>query len=209
VKQSRRSKSLIPESPKPGRSDSAEIVDAIVGAAVALGDPEVSMNTIAERAGVGIASVYRYFPTKDALYTEVARRLQTAFLPQLRATLIREDLDLRAVIRVCCHHAVSPGLSIALRQRLNLDLPASWIQQNAVTVFSEAMAEIARWIRTRYPSAPANVEQRLFIAFSAMRGIMLMARMFPDAAPTDEELLDHMVEGTLLHLGLQHLADPK
>src|SRR3981081_1744141 len=36
-------------------------------------DPEVSLNTIAKRAGVGAGTLYRHFPTREALILAVYR----------------------------------------------------------------------------------------------------------------------------------------
>jgi len=40
----------------------------------------VSVNAIAACAGVGGASIYRYFPNKHAIHAEIARRLRRDFL---------------------------------------------------------------------------------------------------------------------------------
>ena len=39
-----------PPGPSPSRRDSSEIVEAVVAAALAIGDPQTSVNTIAARA---------------------------------------------------------------------------------------------------------------------------------------------------------------
>lgn len=46
---------------------------AVIAAAVELG-PDTPLVLIAERAGVGIASLHRYFPTTAALFAEVSAR---------------------------------------------------------------------------------------------------------------------------------------
>ncbi|MFL1438462.1 TetR/AcrR family transcriptional regulator, partial [Nocardiopsis protaetiae] len=56
--------------PRPRRADGARNFDAIVNAAreVFLADgTDVPLETVAERAGVGIATLYRSFPTREAL----------------------------------------------------------------------------------------------------------------------------------------------
>lgn len=199
----RRGVSAPPSLPKPKRSESLAIVDAIVDAALDLGDPDVSMNSIAERAGVGIASLYRYFPTKDALFTEVSRRLQAAFLPRLRAILAVEGVPLRETVRALCVEAVSPSLTPAMRKRLNIDLPAAWTQANAANIFSVAITEIADWLRRRYPNAPADLDARVFVAFSAARGVMVMSKIHPSLAPDEATLLERMVDGSMAYLGLE------
>ena len=66
---------------------SRETVDSLVEACTRL-LPEVgyagtTTNHIAERAGVGIASLYEYFPGKDAIVAQVAERLVKRVLARL------------------------------------------------------------------------------------------------------------------------------
>lgn len=62
----------------PSQSRSIATVDAILSAAaqvlIHIGYRNVSTNKIAERAGVGIGSLYEYFPGKEAIFAEVRRR---------------------------------------------------------------------------------------------------------------------------------------
>src|SRR5256886_8735720 len=43
-------------------------------AAFSQGGPEASLEAVARRAGVGIGTLYRHFPTREALYEAVYRR---------------------------------------------------------------------------------------------------------------------------------------
>jgi AcrR family transcriptional regulator len=74
-----------PNPSSPGRSDARRNRQRLIAAAAAAfasGDPAVSMNSIARRAGVGSGTLYRHFPTRDDLVEEVYRdqlqQLQTA-----------------------------------------------------------------------------------------------------------------------------------
>ena len=77
----RRAGRLVPASPPRGRPRSEKAHKAILDAAAELllarGLSAVSMDAVAERAGVSKATIYRWWPTKetlalDALYTEWA-----------------------------------------------------------------------------------------------------------------------------------------
>src|ERR1700742_4699454 len=67
----------------------------------ALHGPEAQMDEIAAHAGVGIGTVYRHFPTKEALLTEMVRERFQEFAEIARsAEGIADPLDaLRTVIR--------------------------------------------------------------------------------------------------------------
>lgn len=63
---------------RPLQSRSRQTVEAILEAAAQVleshGPERATTNRIAERAGVSIGTLYQYFPNKEALYAELARR---------------------------------------------------------------------------------------------------------------------------------------
>lgn len=194
--------------PSPSRSDSIEIVEAIVAAALAIGDPGASVNLIAERAGVGVASLYRYFPTKAAIYAEISRRLQRDFVVQIREVLARPGLTVEGAVEACCRLVVIvPGVSPALRRALNLMLPASWSQDNANTVFVTVIDMMTRWLEAHVGAPPPELAGRVFAAIAAARGMVMLSRIMPEVAPPDEELVTMMVRGTLAYLELTDQVD--
>jgi AcrR family transcriptional regulator len=71
-------KNLLKPRRKPSQERSRETVEAIVEAAAQVferhGYSAGTTNRIAERAGVSIGSLYQYFPNKDAIVMELARR---------------------------------------------------------------------------------------------------------------------------------------
>lgn len=188
--------------PAPNRRDSAEIVEAIISAALRLGDPDLSLSALAEHAGVGLASLHRYFPTKAAVYAEVSRRLQSDFLARVRAVLESPTLSLDEAIAACCRLAVEvPGATPALRRALNL-LPPSFSQENANAVFTSVVEELTRWLSSRLSAPPPDLKSRVFVAFAAGRGVVMVSRLIPELAPPDEVLIEHMVRGTRVYLQL-------
>ncbi|HXJ20488.1 MAG TPA: TetR/AcrR family transcriptional regulator [Polyangia bacterium] len=105
---------------KPQQTRSREVVEAVLQATTYLllrgGYEALTTNRIAERAGVNIASLYRYFPNKEAIVAELMRR----HIARTRAAVVpaasRHDIDdlsarVRAVIEVvAAEHAVEPRL---------------------------------------------------------------------------------------------------
>jgi AcrR family transcriptional regulator len=72
------------------RADARRNRERILTAARELfaGDPpEVQMDDLARRAGVGVGTVYRHFPDKEALMGELVRERFELFNTQLRAAL--------------------------------------------------------------------------------------------------------------------------
>src|ERR1700751_2918754 len=59
------------------RADAQRNRERVLEAAKAVfsaGGPEASLEAVARRAGVGIGTLYRHFPTREALYEAVYRR---------------------------------------------------------------------------------------------------------------------------------------
>jgi AcrR family transcriptional regulator len=78
---------------RPVQDRSRETFEALVTAATGLlaarGYAGTTTNHIAERAGVNIASLYEYFPGKDAIVAQVAERLVQRVLARLAEGLPR------------------------------------------------------------------------------------------------------------------------
>lgn len=71
----------------PRQARSQATFDAVVEACARLlgemGYQAVTTNHVAERAGVAIASLYEYFPNKDAIVAQVAERLMSRVMSEL------------------------------------------------------------------------------------------------------------------------------
>ncbi len=184
--------------PNPSRKDSREIVEAIITATIELASPHVTTTAIAKRAGVGIASLYRYFPNRGAIFAEISRRLLQKFLHQLNAIIDKPDLELAEFIREICKIAVDgPGVSNQLRQALNVMVPFSWSKDNADQAYRRAIELITSWFQSRVAAPPSDLFERVFVAFSAIRGVISMSMIYPDLAPDNEKLKAILAEAIL------------
>ena len=81
---------------RPMRADARRNRERILVAARELfaGDPpEVQMDDLARRAGVGVGTVYRHFPDKEALMGELVRERFELFNAQLRTALADTETE--------------------------------------------------------------------------------------------------------------------
>ncbi|HEY1945013.1 MAG TPA: TetR/AcrR family transcriptional regulator [Roseiarcus sp.] len=87
-------------------------------AVFSVGGPEASLEAVARRAGVGIGTLYRHFPTREALFEAVYRReveQLTEFAEQLKADNVPPTDALRRWLRSNVEFvATKKGMSAAL-----------------------------------------------------------------------------------------------
>lgn len=82
------------ESERPLRSDARRNRERILCAAraeFAERGSEAQMDDVARRAGVGLGTVYRHYPTKEALQVELVREKLGLFVAEARVALQRVD----------------------------------------------------------------------------------------------------------------------
>jgi AcrR family transcriptional regulator len=81
---------------RPMRADARRNHASILAAArelFASEDPDVQIDDVARRAGVGVGTVYRHFPDKDALMGELVRERFEIFNERLREALADTGAD--------------------------------------------------------------------------------------------------------------------
>ncbi|RUO95121.1 TetR/AcrR family transcriptional regulator [Corallococcus sp. AB018] len=125
----------------PTQERSRATVDALVQATADIlvrdGYAKLTTNRIAERAGVNVASLYQFFPGKEALVVEVSRRHvkeQRAAAREVLSTRkfkTLEDLIRTLVALGFAAHAVNPKLHHALTEELPSRPPRKWGPEDA------------------------------------------------------------------------------
>jgi AcrR family transcriptional regulator len=130
-----------PVDPQPARKPRADaqrnrelLVDA-AKAAFADAGPDVSLEEIARRAGVGIGTLYRHFPTRDAIVEAVYRR-EVAQLADAATRLLSER---------------PPGVALHEWMRLFVDYIAT------KKVIASALGSIAGGASELYASSSARI----------------------------------------------------
>ncbi|MEM6294013.1 MAG: helix-turn-helix domain-containing protein [Myxococcota bacterium] len=179
-----------PDRPAPRNAQSAAIVDATLTAATELG-PSASIEAIAKRAGVGAASVYRYFPNKAALFAEVGRRIHLRMKDEVVALSHTSDFEdgLTRIVRA----GIEVNLfSQDIRRHLHEDVPWAWVDETARATTEEIVVAMTDAVeRTAAVSVDrATLERRVVVAISTVRGAALSALRFPQLGSTEELLPD-------------------
>jgi AcrR family transcriptional regulator len=116
------------------------LVDA-AKAAFADAGPDISLDEIARRAGVGIGTLYRHFPTRDAIVEAVYRR-EVAQLADAATRLLS---------------ALSPGAALHEWMRLFVDYIAT------KKVIASALGSIAGGVSELYASSGARITDAMSV----------------------------------------------
>ncbi|MCM5682224.1 TetR/AcrR family transcriptional regulator [Schlegelella sp. S2-27] len=146
---------LRPQPPRkqPAQERSRHTVDAILEAATRVFDHEgagATTNRIAEVAGVGIGSLYQYFPNKQALLTALHERhldeVADAVLDALDGAAVPlRDTIARLVQRSLAVHRHRP----ALQRMLHLELPQLAQHDSASPAKQRVAQQVHRWLESR------------------------------------------------------------
>jgi AcrR family transcriptional regulator len=113
------------EAARPLRADARRNRDALLVAAAAQfaeRGVEAPLEEIARHAGVGIGTLYRHFPTRDALIADVYRRevdLLCGGVDELLATLPADEALAEWMRRFVGYVATKRGLAVALKSMVN------------------------------------------------------------------------------------------
>jgi len=153
--------------------------DAIVEAAAHLlaarGWQASTTNHIAQRAGVSIGSLYKYFPNKASILAEVARRRIDAEVIALGATLEAHAEDPRGmpaamVAATADRYAANAALDTALMEQLGAIEVAAFLRDaeaGVVRVTERYLMHHRRQLRTGPGAA--------FVAVHTLRGVLVAA----------------------------------
>lgn len=159
--------------------------EAIVAAATKIlgedGMKSFTTNHIAERAGVGIASVYRYFADKRAIIAEIDRRNRRANAETTVAAFAAFENDFAAAIRAALRSFLeTDGARGKTRRTLMTEVPLAWVAANAAQSFELQVAAASAALRRLRPDLPPDlVRLRLYLALHAVAGVAVGTLVFP------------------------------
>ncbi len=183
--------------PRPLRADARRNRDRLLVAAVqafAEDGPDVTLDAVAKRAGVGIGTLYRHFPTREAL-VEASYRNELARLCDAAGELLAElppDRALRAWMdRFVDYMTAKRGMAEALRLVIaSGGNPFAESRDRMVAALGELLRAGVEVGAVRSDIAPGDV-------LSGLSGITLAA-----GDPSQRELAGRLLD--LLTDGLRH-----
>jgi AcrR family transcriptional regulator len=195
----------------PRQARSKDTVNSIVTAATRVlvrdGYERANVNAIADLAGVGIGSLYQYFPSKEALVAEVIKRhadkmlevfqqdlAELAFLPMPEAC--------RGIVRrAIAAYSVDP----ALRRVINRDMPGHGAFSRSRD-FDQMLAELLRgYLAFQHTIVrPKNLDLAVKILTSAVEAVIVRVVADDPTLLGPEELVDEL---TRLILGYVMSSD--
>jgi AcrR family transcriptional regulator len=139
----------------PRQERSRATVEAILEAATDIlirqGAVRLTTNRIAERAGVNIASLYQYFPGKQAIIAELRRR---------------HGAERRAAVRQALIARRGDGLEATLRALVSMGVAVHAVNPELERVFSEELPQL-RYADIAAADAPLFDECRAWLTRSA------------------------------------------
>ena len=123
------------------RRNRERILDAARAVFAELGG-EAQMDTIAARAGVGVGTVYRHFPTKDALLAQMVEQRFVVFADwAAEAEAVEEPWEaFSGYLRRCLEHCASDlGTQYALMAVSGADLAAAAAERTGLSAATERL----------------------------------------------------------------------
>ncbi|MET8842239.1 helix-turn-helix domain-containing protein [Streptomyces rubiginosohelvolus] len=187
-----------PATPDPGpealRADARENRERILRAAreaYALHGIDVPISAIARRAGVGVATLYRRFPTRTSLITEAFTEQLTACAGALDEAL--EDPDpwrgfCTVLRKVCAMQAADRGFTHAFLARFPGDTAYAGERDRA----EEGLALLVRRAKEAGALRPDFDVSDVVLALLANNGVANGAG--PEAAAASRRLVDYLLE---------------
>lgn len=182
------------------RADSERNREKLLAAArevFSAGGPDASLEAVARAAGVGIGTLYRHFPTREALFQAVYRR-EIDQLVELAAALAAQEEPFEALRR--WFHA-NVGMVATKKGMLTALAPAAG---SSTELFADSIARLIRCVTELMAAAIAAGQIRDDIApEDVMRAVigMCYTRDQPGWQETVIRLVDVFLDGLRMRSG--------
>jgi AcrR family transcriptional regulator len=194
----------------PRQDRSRETVDVILEATARVlkevGYDRASTNRIAEVAGVSVGSLYRYFPSKEALVAELCDRHISAMLALCETKILElgeapMDVAAREIVSAILHsHAVDPKLHRILIQQV----PRVGKLKNVDSMNGRVAVLVRAYLEARRDEVrPKNLDLAVFMLVHAVEAVCHAA-----VIERSEHLRDGELHEELAALVLRYLEMP-
>ena len=164
----RQSTATAPTSPEPAparelradaRRNRERILESARMAFAELG-AEAQMDDVARHAGVGVGTVYRHFPNKEALLTELVRQKFVLFAQRAHDALEAEGDPFELLSELMRQNALTAAEDAGIRYAIANSTEQHWTQapaeQQALILATEQLIQRARDAGTIRPDITAN-----------------------------------------------------
>ncbi|MCB9608297.1 MAG: TetR/AcrR family transcriptional regulator [Polyangiaceae bacterium] len=135
----------------------------------------IRMNVLARLAGVSVGSVYHYFPNRQAIIAELARRLEGRGLELAGAAIgsVGQGSTLEAVRAMVKLLGSSQLGDRAMRRSLLRDVPASWIEEESKAVDETVQGALIELLRGRPDEIDGDeLPLKTFIIYHAVESVI-------------------------------------
>lgn len=201
---------------RPRQSRSRSVVEAILIAAVegvTRGESEDSLTVqqVAERAGIGIGSLYDYFRDRQSLMAGMAAKVTEDNLVAFEALLARTTtMALRESVELVVDHAFAtyakdprfPRAVLRIAHNIGL-MPTLAASQ---TAFARALADM---LRQRSDVRVTDVDTSAYVLTNAIMGVMHTLVWSDEPAIARDVLRDRVVDVCVDHLALRETVTPR
>ncbi|WP_239082478.1 TetR/AcrR family transcriptional regulator [Actinoplanes teichomyceticus] len=185
----------------PGRPRNAQADEAILDAVLTLlsdgqSASAVSIESVAAKAGVGKATIYRRWPNKEALLIDAVRSMKGP-IPELAGESVREDLIAMVTANRSSRGREFGKVTACLLPELIKDEELSRMHQAVIEPRREVMRQILRrGIAAGELRADLNIELTVLMLSgpSMMQGLFGTVTGIPDA-DFPEALVDALLRG--------------
>jgi AcrR family transcriptional regulator len=191
----------------PVQDRSREMVEVILEATARVlvegGYDRASTNKVAEVAGVSVGSLYRYFPSKEALVAALCERHVTAMLAMCESKLLELgdaplEVAAREIVRAILRaHAVNPKLHRILIQQV----PRVGKLKNVDMMQERVSVLVLGYLQARRKDVrPRNLELAVFLLVHAVEAVAHATVIERPDYLVDGELADELAELVLHYL---------
>lgn len=190
---------------KPTTAAGAQITEAVLVAAGQVleehGADKLTTNLVAQKAGVSVGSLYQYFPNKDAIMAELARRLERMTEEHIVAALQQsEQGSLRETAERIVDIMLGQLGGLQMRRALRVHLPPDWTMETSSSVDTTVRERLAAQMTGHRDIRDGDHELMAWIVGHAIEHVVEQAVIAAPELLTTPAFRDELVELAVRYL---------